>query len=431
MAIITEPPAGSSGDVSTGLKRSLFLVGSGYLIFLICDPRDGIAKLTLQYLLKDNLHLTSEQIAVYKAIVFFAWYCKPLAGLLTDSFPIKGSRRRSYLFLSTAIIGLLWLAIGILPKTYDALLWGVLILNIGLVLGQTTLGGLMVEAGNKNKATGRLTSQRIGAENVGGIVAGLVSGVLAHAMGLAVAFNCALAGTMFAIIYMLLKEDKIVNTDVSVFKNAGVQLKSLVSSKTMWIATGFWFLVRFAPGLQTQFFFYQNDTLKLSSEFIGTLSALNAAAGVAGCFLYAMICKRLSLRNLLYLGVSINVVATFLYFLYTSGTNALFVETALGFAVGMSWLAILDLLARSTPKGCEALGYALIFALGNLSISISDIAGSWLFTKMHQDFRNLIWVNVGTTALILLVIPFLPKFLVAHKDGEVHPHSVEELKHGV
>ena len=229
---------------------------------------------------------------------------------------------------------------------------------------------------------------------------------------------------------LLVQEKKVAKVDKKVWSNAASQLVSLAGSKTMWLATGFWFLVRFAPGLQTQFFFYQTETLKLKPEFLGFLSFLNAGATISGCLLYAVICRKLSLRNLLYLGVSINVAATFLYFQYTSGEHAMFIEPSLGFAVGMSWLAILDLLARSTPKGCEALGYALIFALGNLSISISDVIGTWLYAHMHQNFMNLIWVNVGTTALILIVIPFLPKMLVGHKDGEVPQHSVEEIRRG-
>ena len=426
----TAPTPTETPNNGGGLKRALFLVGSGYLIFLLCDPRDGLAKLSLQYLLKDHLHLTSEQMAAFKAIVFFAWYCKPLAGLLTDSFPIFGSRRRSYLFLSTGTAAVLWLAIGILPKTYETLLWGVLILNIGLVLGQTTLGGLMVEAGKGGNATGRLTSQRIGAENAGSLIAGLAGGWLAaQAFGYTIGTNFLLAFLLFMIVFRLLHESKTEPVDVSPWESRKIQLLTLLKSKTMWIATGFWFLVRFAPGLQTQFFYYQTETLKLTPEFIGFLSFLNAATSIIGCFIYAAICRKMSLRNLLYLGVSLNVLATFLYLIYTSKGTAMVAESCLGLAVGMSWLAILDLLARSAPKGCEALGYALIFALGNLSISISDITGSWLFAHMNQNFMNLVWVNVGTTALILVVVPFLPKMLVEHRDGETPPLVTREEGH--
>ena len=84
----------------------------------------------------------------------------------------------------------------------------------------------------------------------------------------------------------------------------------------------------------------------------------------------------------------------------------------------MAWLAILDLLARSTPKGCEALGYALIFSFGNISYQMSDVLGSSWFEKFGNSFTPMVWINSGTSALVLLAIPFLPKSLVAHTDGQ-------------
>jgi hypothetical protein len=46
------------------------------------------------------------------------------------------------------------------------------------------------------------------------------------------------------------------------------------------------------------------------------------------------------------------------------------------------------------------------------------MTGSWLFEFFHRQFAPLVLLNGGTTAIILLFIPFLPAVLVNRKDGE-------------
>jgi predicted MFS family arabinose efflux permease len=76
-----------------------------------------------------------------------------------------------------------------------------------------------------------------------------------------------------------------------------------------------------------------------------------------------------------------------------------------------------DLAARGTPRGSEALGYSVMMSVWNLTNSLSDWVGSTLFTKYGFGFTHLIWLNAGTTALVLLVIPFLPRELLNKTDG--------------
>src|SRR5438093_12636438 len=94
------------------LRRYLVLVGMGYLVLNLADPR-GIGMLPLQFLLKDRLHFSPQAMAGFIAISAFAWYLKPVAGLLTDSIPLFGTRRRHYLLLNAALAGALWLLLGI------------------------------------------------------------------------------------------------------------------------------------------------------------------------------------------------------------------------------------------------------------------------------------------------------------------------------
>jgi hypothetical protein len=55
----------------------------------------------------------------------------------------------------------------------------------------------------------------------------------------------------------------------------------------------------------------------------------------------------------------------------------------------------------------------------NLALGGSDVVGSWLIDSHGWFFHQLVWLNAGTTALILLFIPLLPRAVMNRKDGEV------------
>ena len=171
-------PDQPANTLSRDAKRSLFVIGAGYFVFLFCDMRDGIGKLAIKFLLKDQLHVNEKQMAGFMAIAVMAWYFKPIAGLFTDSIPLFRTRRRHYLLLSTGVAALFWLLVGLVPRTYSLLLVTLVGLNIAFVFGQTTLGGLLVERGKSTGATGRMSSLRSAMENLSFLVAGPIAGWL-------------------------------------------------------------------------------------------------------------------------------------------------------------------------------------------------------------------------------------------------------------
>jgi hypothetical protein len=92
------------------------------------------------------------------------------------------------------------------------------------------------------------------------------------------------------------------------------------------------------------------------------------------------------------------------------------IESQNGFFSAFATVALFDLAARSIPKACEALGYSLIMSVINVASSASDVVGSHLADN-HWTFAHLIYLNAGTTAIVLVLLPFLPSALMRKKDA--------------
>jgi predicted MFS family arabinose efflux permease len=95
----------------------------------------------------------------------------------------------------------------------------------------------------------------------------------------------------------------------------------------------------------------------------------------------------------------------------------MFIEAQSGFVGTLAELAMMDMAVRATPKGCEGMGFSLMMSVRNTGLGVSDILGSRLIEHYHFTFFNLVWLNAGTTALVLIAIPFLPKILMDRSDS--------------
>ena len=53
----------------------------------------------------------------------------------------------------------------------------------------------------------------------------------------------------------------------------------------------------------------------------------------------------------------------------------------------------------------------------NVALFGADVVGSWLLDH-HLAWNTLVWLNAGTTLICLFLVPFLPRVLMRHRDGE-------------
>jgi Na+/melibiose symporter-like transporter len=405
------------------LRRAFFLVSAGLFITSLGQP-GVVGLLPFRFLFKNQFHLNASQQANFFAIATFAWYLKPLAGLLCDSFPLFGTRRRSYLLIAAGVAGLAWSLFAVAPRSYAMFFWLMVVLNSAMVIASTAIGGILVEAGQEGSATGRLASVRYAIDGVINVIAGPLGGWLAaRAFGWTAGIGALLLFSLPPVTAVLLRERPIARRNLEVWTAAGEQFRLIVSSRTMWAAAVLLLFVFIAPGFGIALTYYQQDVLRFSTEFIGRLQALSGIGGIAATALYAHFCRKMSLKPLLLGGILLNAISSVLYVWYRSPQSAIVIDTANGFLAILGILPLFDLAARATPKGSESFGYALLMSVYNIAMfAISNPVGSWLYelpsAGWHHNLSRLIWLNAGTSLVALVLVPLLPRVLLSHREGE-------------
>jgi len=403
------------------LRRAVFLICAGLFITSLGQP-GVIGGLPFRFLFKNQFHLNASEQANFFAVATFAWYLKPVAGLLCDSLPILGTRRRSYLLLSSFAAAVTWALFAVVPRSYEVFFALMVALNGAMVFASTSIGGILVEVGHRGGATGRLASVRYAIDGLVIMIAGPLGGWLAScAFGWTAGIGTVLLGSLVPATLRLLQEAPDARPDLGVWATAAAQFRVILRSRTMWAASALLLLVYVAPGFGMALTYYQQDVLRFSTVFIGQLQALSGFGGIAASAFYAVACRKLPLKPLLLVGILLNAFGSLLYVGYRTPASAVIIETVNGFLSILGILPLFDLAARATPKGSESFGYALLMSVYNVAVfAISNPVGAALYElpspEWHHNLQRLVWLNTATSLIALVLLPVVPRALLVHRE---------------
>ena len=347
------PAAHPSGS----LGRSLIFIA--YAIFITTLAQDTVlGSLPIRLLLKNVLHASKTQLAAFLFWAGLAWYIKPLFGLITDTFPLFGTRRRWYMIGSALLAAGAWQLLNLGRHHYDTLLAAAVLLGLLMVVASTIMGALLVEAGQAFGATGRVSSVRLFVSGGCALVAGPSGGWLAgRAFGLTAGIATGLLISLAIAAFFLLKERPVARRDLGVWAEARQQVKRSLGSRTLWAATGLLVLFFFSPGFSTPLLYRQQNLLHFSGQFLGYLQFWGGGAAMLGAATYGLICRRFNLRTLLFAGIAISAVFSLLFLGYhPTRLEAIGIEIVVAFFGTLGVLPLLDLATRATPRGARGWG---------------------------------------------------------------------------
>ncbi len=256
------------------------------------------------------------------------------------------------------------------PHQYVPLMVMCVAVNVFMVVTSTAVGGYMTEKAQALRASGGFASIFQVAYQMAGVVGGPLGGLLASvAFGWTNLTSAAIMLLPIPAALFLLKERRINVDSQKLLGDARSQLTKIAKAKTMWAAAGFSFLFYFAPGIQTALFYRQQDVLHMSTSQQGLMLFLNGGFAVLTAGIYGKwAARRWVLRKLLFWCILLGAVSQICYAFYNSMPQAYVIESLWGLGWAAADMSLTDLYMRATPGGSEALGFALMVSVRNLSL---------------------------------------------------------------
>ncbi len=394
------------------VRRLMLFFAIVYLIEGIGQAKVGIVWQPLTYYLKANLGWTAVQISLSLAVLDLPWIIKPIYGLVSDFVPLFGYRRRPYLLLANlaAIAAYAWVALIGAP---GQLVVALTLTSFAMAIASTLCGALLVENGQRYRASGAFVSQQWLWFNIATMAAAFVGGQFVEHFSPsgalhAAAIVAAVAPLAVVLGTLLLVDEERARMDLAELRRTLRGLLAALASRRLYVIGLFLFLYNFSPGFGTPLYFHMTDTLGLSQGYIGVLTAIGSAGWIAGAVLHRSVLERLSSRALLNLSLAGGVLATLAFLLLNGPVSAAAVYFLNGVAGMIATVATLTLAADYCPQRSEGFVFAALMSVTNIATPAADNIGSYLYEHTFQHaLAPLILVSAAATALVFVLVPLL------------------------
>ena len=382
-----------------------------YFIQGVGDPTSGLIAQPIRSLLK-GWGESPTTIASFMALLALPWTLKPLFGLLSDFVPLFGSRRRNYLLISCicAAVGLLALYVFPVPPGQRWLLFGWLLLpTIGIAFGDVLVDALMIETGQPLGLTGRLQSTQWTATNVALLLTGVVGGYVSATgrAGEALLFCAILWAISLLLAYRFARD--VPNVEPPRARETGKALLGALRRPGLATVSIILFVWSFNPLWTSVLYLHMTQTLHFDEQTYGNTQSVFSGGCVVGGALYGLYCRRIRLGALLHGSIVAGVLANAVYFDLTTIEGAYVVSFLGGIAYLTGLLIQLDVAARLVPVEVAATLFALIMALTNLSSSLSEALGGYLYDYLNAGQSAYEWIVLLSTLVIAVCWAWMPR----------------------
>ncbi|KAG6497334.1 hypothetical protein ZIOFF_045233 [Zingiber officinale] len=419
----------------------------------------GLARLAVSFYLKDDLHLDPAETAIITGLSSLPWLVKPLYGFISDSFPLFGYRRRSYLFLSGILGALSWSLMAIfVDSKYSAGLC-ILLGSLSVAFSDVVVDSMVVERarGESQSTSGSLQSLCWGSSAFGGIVSAYFSGSLVDAYGVRFVFGVtAFLPLMTSAVALLVKEHSLASATAHSLSssNSGflqsskqgvLQLWAAIKQPDIFLPTLFMFLWQATPHSESAMFFFvgvyfsspsllcfSTNKLGFTPEFLGRVKLVTSVASLAGVALYNSFLKNVPLRKIFLLTTLTGSALGMTQVLLVTGFNRQLGISDEWFSIGdsliitvlsqASFMPVLVLAARLCPSGIEATLFATLMSISNAGSVSGGLIGAGLtqFLNVTKDnFDNLATLIVICNLSSMLPLPLLRLLPEEKEDSKV------------
>ncbi|WOL08913.1 folate-biopterin transporter 1, chloroplastic-like isoform X1 [Canna indica] len=410
----------------------------------------GLARLAVSFYLKDDLRLDPAETAVITGLSSLPWLIKPLYGFISDSFPLFGYRRRSYLFLSGLLGALSWSLMAMFVDSKYSAGTCILLGSLSVAFSDVVVDSMVVERarGESQSTSGSLQSLCWGSSAFGGIVSAYFSGSLVEAYGVRFVFGVtAFLPLMTSAVALLVKEHSTrghnsSNANLSFLQNSKqsiLQLWTAIKQPDIFLPTLFIFLWQATPHSESAMFFFVTNKLGFTPEFLGRVKLVTSVASLVGVALYNSFLKNVSLRKIFLLTTIIGSALGMTQVLLVTGLNRQLGISDEWFSIGdsliitvlsqASFMPVLVLAARLCPPGVEATLFATLMSISNAGSVTGGLVGAGLTQLLgvtKDSFDSLALLIVICNLSSLLPLPLLR--LLPDEKEESKNMDIEQAK---
>jgi MFS family permease len=414
-------------------RRRIFLYLGGLILLTgFGDPLGGLIDLPVGFFLKNKLHLSAHQTAVFGLASHIPLYVAFAFGFVRDGWSPFGRGDRAYLMIFGALGAVGCLAAAAVPPSYGSLLACMVLMTAAWLFAYSAVGGLSATIGQQHAMSGEVSGAlqtfavlpSLAAFLAGGALSELMEGQKA-AQGARLLF-LAIAGVMALIaaygafkpasVFTALRPERLTS------EKPLEDVRRLLRHWPLYPALLIWLLWNFVPGLGTPLTYYMQNSLHGSDSQCALWRALYLAGFLPPYLAFGWLSRRFSLRALLWAGTIIAIPMMFPLLAMPNMRWALGAAPVMGATGGIANAAFVSLIIRACPRGLQGtatMGAASLLALDG---ALGNVLGARLFDRFH-DFTVCVVAMTVTDVAILPVLLLVPRRLIAGRDGEALAHS--------
>ncbi len=408
--------------------RILIYLGGLLILMGFGSPGGGLIGLPMSFLLKNKLHLTPQEMAVFGLLAGAPACVSFLFGFARDIWNPLGMRDRGFMVLFGALCAVLYVVFAFVPVTYHSLLAAYLVLLTAFLFVASAQNGLTSALGQQHVMSGQISTAWNIFGSLPGIAVLVLGGYLSDLMEAdnperAAHLLFVVGAVLMALValYGLLKPASVFD-NLKVERPAGTRpvddVRRLVRHGPIYPALLIWSLWNFAPGAGTPLQYYLQNTLHAADSQWADWNAIFAASFIPTFLVYGVLCRRFPLRPLLFWG-TVAAIPQFMPLLFIhSVAGALVAAVPIGLMGGLATAAYLDLMIRSCPNGLQG---TLLMMSASLVAIVSGL-GNLLGTGLYDYFGGFGVCVMSITVVYSLIVPILllvPKRLTDTADGQI------------
>lgn len=330
------------------------------------------------------------------SMITFAWLIKPAIGYIIDNF----FNKRVWIFISLTFSAILTAIVGFNHLSFIALIAMLIMSSAWAAFRDVAVDGIMCVEGKKSHVTGKIQSVQWISISVATLLTGIGGGYIAERWDYRAGFVClipvyVLVG-VFA--YFCNTEESMRSETTSKFIQ---DLKTIFSDKRLLTTGLFIFLYKYSPSFGTPLLFIQRDVFKWSKIWIGTLGTIGTVFAIIGAVLYYKFSQKINIKKWLFFSVFLGAAASLSYLYYTPVT-AIAYDLIYSLMSMFIFLMLLDLMARTSITGLEAVSFALLASISNFALMASNLTGAYLLPIIGLQW--LIVISSVTSFLCLFLI---------------------------